>query len=290
MADIGFIGTGNMGCGMALRLIDGGHSVRVFYRTKSKTDLLVEKGAVFAETPKQAVESVDAVIVMVGDDIASRAVWLGENGVLAGKPSKQVIAIECSTLSHAWVTELSAIVKNSGLAYLDCPVTGLPEAAAKGELTLFLGGDKKTIERAQPFLTPLAIKQIHFGEIGNGTAYKLIVNLMGSIQIAAVAEALLVAEKAGLDLKLVSEAFSIGAAASPQVIRNSQLMVEAEHEKNISFNASSRLKDTRYGVEFANKMGQQTPLGDVAAETFQKLVDGGCSQFSESKVIDILRS
>jgi 3-hydroxyisobutyrate dehydrogenase len=289
MAHIGFLGTGNMGIGMAARLLEAGHNVRVFNRTKIKAVPLIEKGAVFADTPRQAAEGADAIIAMVGDDAASRAVWLGDEGALAATPAKKSIIIECSTLSHDWVIELSGIVKGYGHSYLDCPVTGFPEAAASGELTLFLGGDKQTVSLAQPYLTPLSISQIHFGKIGAGTAYKLIVNLMGSIQIAAAAEGLLVAEKAGLDLDLVAKALGMGSSGSPQVTRNSKLMVEAKHDKNVRFNAYWRLKDTRYGVKFADKMGQQTPLGKVAKKIFQKLINAGHGKLAESKVIDILR-
>ena len=290
MARIGFLGTGNMGIGMAARLLKAGHSVCVFNRTNSKSAPLIEKGAEFADTPQQAAERADAIIAMVSDDFASRDIWLGDNGALAATSAKQAVVIECSTLSHGWVIELSKIVKGYGLSYLDCPVTGLPVDAARGALTLFLGGNQQTIALAQPYLTPLSIVQIHFGEVGTGTAYKLIVNLMGSIQIAAVAEGLLVAEKAGLDLNLVAKTIGMGASGSPQVKRNSKLMAKAEHDKNITFNASLRLKDTLYGVKFAGEMGQQTPLGNVAVKTFQKLVDCGYGQLAESKVIDILRN
>ena len=99
----------------------------------------------------------------------------------------------------------------------------------------------------------------------------------------------MVAEKAGLDLDLVAKALGMGSSGSPQVTRNSKLMVEAKHDKNVRFNAYWRLKDTRYGVKFADKMGQQTPLGKVAKKIFQKLINAGHGKLAESKVIDILR-
>ena len=255
MANIGFLGTGNMGIGMAGRLLEAGHSIRVFNRTRSRAAPLIEKGAVLTDTPRQAAEGADAVIAMVGDDKASRAMWLGDDGALAATTAKNALVIECSTLSHNWVIELSAIVKARGLSYLDCPVTGLPETAANGALTLFLGGDPQTIARAQPYLKPLSTAQIHFGRIGAGTSYKLIVNLMGSIQIIATAQGLLVAEKAGLDLEMVAKTLGSGGAGSPQVSRSSKLMAADVFDKDVLFNACWRLKDTRYGVEFAEKMG-----------------------------------
>jgi 3-hydroxyisobutyrate dehydrogenase len=289
MAKIAFLGTGNMGIGMAGRLLDAGHQLTVYNRTRKKAEPLIDKGAVFSKTPKQAATNADAIFSMVSDDVASRHIWTGEEGALNATLSQQALVIECSTLSHRWVIELSKIVKQRGLTYLDCPVTGMLEAAASGSLTLFLGGDQSTIERAQPFLTPVSNGQIHFGEIGSGTAYKLMVNLMGSIQIAAAAEGLLIAEKAGLDLNLVTKALATGAAASPNVIRTSRQMVQGKHEQNILFNASLRLKDSLYGVAHARELGQSAIFGNLAAESFQALVDDGFGESSESKVIDVLR-
>jgi len=289
MAQIGFVGTGNMGIGMALNLLKVGHNLRIFNRTTSKAIPLIEKGAIVVNTPKEVAKDADVIISMVGDDIASKNIWTGDNGVLSTKMPKKPLIIECSTLSHDWVLKLSKIVSELGLAYLDCPVTGLPNAALDGNLTLFLGGDKQIIAKAKPYLSAISNNQIHFGEVGSATAYKLIVNLMGSIQIAATAEGLLVAEKAGLDLDLVAIALGTSASGSPQVKRNSKLMVEAKHDKNILFNAHWRLKDTRYGLEFAQKMGQTTPLGKVAKDSFQKLVDAGYAKSAESKIIDILK-
>lgn len=289
MAHIGFLGAGNMGFGMASRLLGAGHTVTVYNRTESKAAPLVEKGAAFARTPRQAAEHADAIIAMVGDDHASSAVWLGEYGALSAPLKPSTMIIECSTLSHDFVLELSEQVRKLHLSYLDCPVTGLPEAAAAGELTLFLGGSHDTVLASQPYLKPLATKQLHFGEIGTGTAYKLIVNLMGSIQILATAEALVVAEKAGLDLDLVAQALGAGGAGSPNVTRLSKLMVLGEHDKNVVFNASWRLKDTQYGVDFSHKMGLHTELGKGAELAFQKTVTAGYADLSESKIIDIIR-
>lgn len=289
MAKIAFLGTGNMGIGMAGRLLDAGHELTVYNRTREKAEPLISKGAVFAKTPKQAAINADAIFAMVSDDVVSRAIWDGEEGALNATLPQHALVIECSTLSHQWVIELSKMAKKKGFAYLDCPVTGMPDAAASGSLTLFLGGDQSTIKRAQPFLTPISNAQINFGDIGAGTAYKLIVNLMGSIQIAATAEGLLIAEKAGLDLNLVAKALATGAAASPNVVRTSKQMVEGVHEQHVLFNASLRLKDSLYGVALAKEKGQSTIFGDLAAESFQALVDNGFGESSESKVIDVLR-
>lgn len=290
MANVAFIGTGLMGSGMAERLLKNGHNVTVYNRTQSKTLGLVEMGARLAKSPSEAVGDVDVIYSMVGNDEASQAIWFGVNGVFSTKRKRQLICIECSTLSHNWVSDLSSAISKAGHIYIDSPVTGLPEAAQKGELTLFVGASEINLQLAKPFLAPLCREFIHFGEVGAGTAYKLIVNLMGSVQIAAVAEGMLIAEKAGLNLNLVVDALSKGAAGSPQVVRNSRLMADNCHDENVVFPAEWRLKDTLYGLALAEKFGQDVPVAKAAKTGFQKLVDDGFGDLAESKLIDVLRS
>ncbi|WP_417454630.1 NAD(P)-dependent oxidoreductase [Kiloniella sp.] len=289
MARIAFLGTGLMGTGMAARLIDAGHDVHVFNRTREKAMPLVDRGATLATSPALAAQDADAIFVMVGDDVASKAMWMGPDGVLNADLKPGTLAIECSTLSHDWVEELSAAAKTKGLDYLDCPVTGLPDAAASGQLTLFLGGEQSTIDKAHPFLEIISSNQLHFGPIGSGTAYKLIVNLMGSIQIAAAAEGLITAERAGLDLNLVAKALGTSGSGSPQVARNAPLMVEGAHEKNVLFSTKWRLKDTDYGLKYAHKLGLSPQIGAATLDAFQAAMDDGYAASAETKVIEALR-
>src|SRR3954467_5646635 len=176
MSRVAFIGLGRMGRGMASRLLAAGHTVVVHNRTRERGTDLLAAGAQWAGSPAEAATDAEAVLVMVSDDVASRAVWLGTDGVLTGGPAPAALAIECSTLSHDWVLELSAAVAANGLRYLDCPVTGLPDAAAAGQLTLRVGGDPTDGERAEPLLRPLSVDRVHFGPVGAGTAYKLVIN------------------------------------------------------------------------------------------------------------------
>jgi 3-hydroxyisobutyrate dehydrogenase len=210
-----------MGQGMAGRLLEAGHQLTVFNRTPEKADALVRRGARLAASPREAADGAEAVFVMVSDDEGSRAVWTGADGVLAGDLAPQAFAVECSTVSHDWVTQLGSLAGARGLRFLDSPVTGLPDAAAAGELTLLIGAADADLAAAAPLLRSLASDWLHFGPVGAGTAYKLIINLMGAVQIAAAAEGLALAERAGLDLDQVAHAIASGQAASPQVVRNS---------------------------------------------------------------------
>ena len=289
MATIAFLGLGNMGRGMAGRLISAGHEVRLYNRTRARANALAGVGATVADTPREAAEGAAAVFSMVGDDVASHAMWLGDDGALAATVAPGAFAIECSTLSYDWVGDLARQAADKGMCYIDAPVTGLPEAAAAGELVLLLGAAEDDLDAARSLLVPLSSDIFHFGPVGTGTAYKLMINLMGAVQIAAAAEGLVIAEKAGLDLGQVREALEIGQAASPQVVRNVRRMVAGQHETDIVFSGRLRLKDTSYGVQLAETLGLDARFGQVAERAYVELVDQGLGDINESKVVDSLR-
>ncbi len=234
MASIAFIGLGKMGSGMAGRLLAAGHALHLYNRSAARADSLVRQGARKFATPAEACAGVDAIFCMVADDAASKSVWCTAQGVLAAVPKPNAFAIECSTLSHAWVMELAAKASSRGLRYIDAPVTGLPDAAAAGALTLLVGASTADLAAAQSLLGALSQRIIHFGEVGSGTAYKLIINMLGAVQIASVAEAMAIAERAGLNLQTVADAIATGQAASPQVVRNSQRMSRATTTRMLS--------------------------------------------------------
>jgi 3-hydroxyisobutyrate dehydrogenase len=294
MARIAFVGLGKMGLGMAGRLLAAGHQLNVYNRTTAKAAALVARGARLCASPAEACGDAEAVISMVADDAASREVWLGGDGVLAGVARRDgeggdVFAIECSTLSHDWVAELALAVRSRGLRYIDAPVTGLPDTAAAGELTLLVGADAADLDGARPILGAFSQRIIHFGAVGTGTAYKLIINMLGAVQIASAAESMALAERAGLDLEVVAEAIATGQAASPQVVRNTRRMVEGDRNRNITFTPRLRLKDVDYALRLARKLDLGAPFGGLAAQVFGQLCDGGHADENESNVIKVAR-
>jgi 3-hydroxyisobutyrate dehydrogenase len=289
VATIAFLGLGNMGLGMARRLLQAGHDLRVYNRTASKASELESAGARRFPTPREACTDVEAVFAMTADDTSSRSVWLGPDGALAARLAPKALAIECSTLSREWVLQLAAQARAQSLRYLDAPVTGLPDMAAAGALTLLVGADTADLESARPLLDPVCNRILHFGAVGSGTAYKLIVNLLGAIQIASLAEGMALAEKAGLDLETVARAIGTGQAASPQVVRNARRIVDDDHDVNVLFTPILRLKDTRYALELAAGLGARAPFGALALEQLQQLIDLGYGNVNESKIVEIAR-
>jgi len=286
MTRVAFIGLGRMGHGMAGRYLDAGFTVTVWNRSKAKAEDLIARGALWATSPEDAAIDAEAVVTMVADDEASRAVWLGKDGAAATMKA-ETLAIECSTVSYRHALDLSRELCGRGLIYIDCPVTGLPDAAASGNLTLLVGADPADLEKAQPFLAPLGTTIRHFGGVGTGTVYKLINNLMGAIQIAGVAEGLAIAEQAGLDMKLVLEAIEGGVAASPQVIRHSRRMV-ARNFEGATFTASLRRKDAVYAVALAEDLLAEAPLlGRAAVEAYER-ASAAAPDDDEGKMIEIV--
>jgi 3-hydroxyisobutyrate dehydrogenase len=289
MSRVAFIGLGRMGRGMAGRLVAAGHDVVVHNRTRDKAAELLTAGARWADSPAEAVAGVEAVLVMVSDDEASRSVWLGADGVLAGEPAPDALAVECSTLSHDWVLELAAAATARHLRYLDAPVTGLPDAATAGQLTLLVGGEPADVAAAEPLLRELSVDRVHFGPVGAGTAYKLVINLMGAVQIAAAAEGMAMAERAGLDLGLVAATIAGGQAASPQVVRNTRRMVAGDHGSDVVFSGHLRRKDAAYGVRLAETLGIGAPFGRMALDGLVALVAAGLGDQNESSIIEVAR-
>jgi 3-hydroxyisobutyrate dehydrogenase len=286
MGHVAFIGLGRMGHGMAGRYLDAGLRLAVWNRSKQKAEDLIARGAQWATSPEDAAIDADAVVTMVADDEASRSVWLGKNGAAATMKAG-TLAIECSTISYAHALDLSRELDNRGLVYIDSPVTGLPDAAASGKLTLLVGAHPADLEKARPFLEPLSSTIRHFGAVGTGTVYKLINNLMGAIQIAGIAEGLAIAEQAGLDMKLVLEAIESGVAASPQVIRHSRRMA-ARNFAGATFTAALRHKDAAYAVALAESLlSSELLIGRAAVEAYAR-AKAAAPDDDEAKMIEIV--
>ena len=278
MTRIAFLGLGRMGLGMACRLVSRGHEVTVWNRTPDKARPVVELGARLAATPGEAATGAEAVLTMLADDPASEAVWFGPNGALAAmRPG--TTAIECSTLTRRFVLDLAAKVQARGIRFIDSPVTGRPNVAAEGKLTMLVGADAADLAAARPLLEDVSEAIRHFGPVGTGTAYKLMINLMGAVQIAALAEGLVMAEKLGLDREAVVKAIETSAAASRQVVHHCRRMAERDFS-DPSFTASLRHKDAAYGAALAREAGAASVLGEASVAWFEaaKAIDADADE------------
>ncbi|MGH9593631.1 MAG: NAD(P)-dependent oxidoreductase, partial [Bryobacteraceae bacterium] len=168
---VAFLGLGTMGAGMARRLLDAGFPLTVYNRSAKKAAPFGSKGANVAATPREAATGADIVISMISDDNASRANWLDGDGALAGAAAGAVL-IECSTVSVAWISELSTEATARGCALLDAPVTGSKPQAAAGELCFLVGGNAMALELARPALAVMSRAIVHVGATGTGAMLK----------------------------------------------------------------------------------------------------------------------
>ena len=289
MAKIGFLGAGNMGSAMIPNLLKAGHEVTVYNRTLEKARPLESAGARLAESPRAAVDGADAVISIVIDDAASRAVWTGENGVLDGSPKPGALAIESSTVSNDWILELSKLAEARGLHFMDIAVAGRPDAAVNAQLNAFAGGSPEDFERAKPIFEAMCKSITRFGGVGMGNAFKLIYNTMGVIQVVAAIEGMYAAEAAGIDLDAAAKAFGAGNTGSGHVIRHTNYVATGKHENPVHFSGRNRLKDATYGIAFIEKIGAQSHLGHATVEVLNKMIDLGMGDLNDSQLIDALR-
>ncbi len=287
MQRIALLGLGTMGSGMASNWLAKGFPLTVWNRTRAKAEALAAKGAKLAETPREAAAEADLIVAMVADDAASRAVWMGADGALAGaKPG--AIAAESSTLSPGWVRELAAAATGRGLSFLDMPVGGSKGAAAKGELTLFVGGDAATLERARPALEAIGSTIHHLGPTGAGATWKLINNTMVAVQIASAAEALALAEKAGLDRREVAAVIAGSGLASPLVKMKMPRMAELDFDR-ADFALRHMAKDLRYALGLAEEHGASRELMKAAAAKYQVAETQGLGDRDFAGVLDAIR-
>ena len=290
LAKVAYIGVGNMGEAKILRLLGAGHQVTAYNRTAGKTRKVSAAGAAIAPTPAAAVAGADVVMSSVTNDEASRAVWTGPDGILSGPVQPSMLLAECSTLSHDWVMELAGIVRLRGLRYIDLPVAGRPDAAEAGELRVYAGCSSEELDELRPVLAAFSKKVFHFGPAGAGTAFKLIYNLLGVIQVASVAEAMVQCEAAGIELQVAAEAFALGYTGSKHVAHHSAVMAEGKRNQPVGFSGRGRLKDSQYGVQLAGKLGRQALIGSAAAAVFAQMVDSGMGELNDSELIDALRA
>jgi 3-hydroxyisobutyrate dehydrogenase len=268
MQRIAILGLGVMGGGMAANWLAKGFEVSVWNRTRAKAEALAGRGAKVAASPRDAAEGADFIFAMVADDDASRSVWLGNDGALAGA-KKGATGVESSTLTPDWIRELARLAQAKGVGFLDAPVGGSRAAAEGGELRFFVGGDPQTYEAARPALAAVGNKMDRLGPIGAGATWKLINNQLAAGQIAALAEALEVAKKAGFKNEQISELILGGAPASPIVKLKLPRMLAQDFEP-ADFALNLMLKDARYAAALAQSLGAPAGMIEGAVNAFAR--------------------
>ena len=288
MSEIALIGTGKMGAGIALNLLKAGYSLTVWNRSVEKTQSLVDAGAALALSPAHAVKNADYIITCVEDDDSSRSVWTGAKGILQGDVKPNAIAIECTTISLPWVLELAKLLQDASIRFIDCPLTGGPGGARSGALTLLVGARQEDMEEARPVLDAFSNNILYFGLPGSGTTYKLISNLMGAVQIIALAEGIALAKKANLDMDVVLEGLTTGGVSSPLVRGFAYQMINNKHDF-VNFSVRLMQKDAAYGAQVATDLSLTVPLSQLATDILHKAMTQEIGEKNISALIDLIK-
>ena len=286
MKSVAVMGLGNMGAGMARRLLKAGYPLTVYNRTRERAEALGAEGAVVAASPREAAERAEIVIGMVADDNASRAAWLGANGALAGARPGAVL-IDSSTLSVAWVRELAAAAEAHGCKFLEAPVTGSKPQAENGELTFLVGGDAPTLDAMRPVLAAMSKAIVPLGPTGSGATMKLVNNFLCGVQAAALGEAMAVIENSGLDRAAALEILANGAPGSPLVKGVSKRMASRDYRTN--FALQLMLKDLTYAIAEGARNGVELNLGRAALEAFRAASVAGWGERDFAAVAEVAR-
>lgn len=246
------IGAGRMGSAMVGTLRRSGFPVSVWNRSADKAHAAADAvDATVATSVRDAVAAADVVITSLADDKAVEAVYLGDEGVAASVGPDHVV-VETSTIEPATQRTVGAAVEASGAAFLDAPVSGSVTTVEAGALTIMAGGDEESIERARPVLDALASRIVHVGGRGTGAATKLAVNALVHGLNVALAESLVLAERAGVDRSTAYEVFASGAGAAPFVLYKRDAY-EHPDKAPVAFSLDLTAKD----LVLINRLGEQ---------------------------------
>lgn len=276
MTTIAFIGLGAMGSAMAANLRDAGFGMRVWSRDHTKCTAFAQAGGEVCDSAVHAAAGADFIVSMVADDTATRAVMLGEQGVLSAARRDAVI-VDCSTNTPAMVREVAAAAAARGVLHLDAPVSGsIPQARGR-ELVFMVGGDTAVFERARPLFDAMGRMARLMGPSGAGATIKLINNMLSGTMNAAIAEAVSVAQAAGIDQAGVMDVLTEGAAGCR--LMKTKIPKMYAREFSPQFQLGLMEKDLRYFLALAQEVDRPVPISSLVRSQMQaaRRADlGGC--------------
>lgn len=282
---VGFLGLGLMGQAMAGRLLDSGFPVMVWNRTREKAEPLVQRGAVWAESPAAAAADCEVLCSMVADDAALGAVALGKHAALA-RAREKTIHVDFSTVSPRASANLARAYDERGAAFLHSPVLGNRQQAADGTLLLFVGGQRAAYERVQGILDCFSRRQWYFAEVTQATHMKLACNLLLANMMGSLVQALVFAEKAKIGPARLLEVIEASHVSTPMFSRKGRTILERNFQPN--FYLSNMLKDINLIADAAATLGVPLPLLAVLRELYVAGQAQGLAQQDYSAVVRVL--
>lgn len=266
MSTVAFIGLGAMGSRMATNLHAAGHQLRAWNRDTAKAKPFADKGITVCASVAEAVKGAEFVLSIVADDVATRAVMLGDGGVIAAC-APGTIVVDSSTNTPAMAREVAKAAAARGILYLDAPVSGSLAQAQGKELLFLVGGDKAAFDQALPLLSAMGKMARRIGDSGAGATLKLINNMLGASLTAAIAEAAQAIEAANLDREACMEVLNDGAAGSR--LMKTKLPKIFKRDFAPQFQLELMEKDLRYFLALAQELDRPAPIASLVRSQYQ---------------------
>lgn len=285
MANLGYVGLGVMGSRMVKRLLEAGHTVTGYNRTRAKADWLIEAGMRWADSPRAVAEAADITFSMVTNTGAVQAITQGPDGILAGlKPGK--IYVDMSTMSPSYSKELAAQVAGQGARMLDAPVSGSVITLEQGKLSLMVGGDPDIFEQVLPVLQNIGPKVTHVGGNGLAVAMKIATNLSLAVQMLAFSEGVLLAEKSGIKRETAVEVLLHSVIASPMILYRGPFVLQQPDEA--WFDCNMMQKDMLLALEMGRQLNVPLPTTAVTNELLTTARSLGLDQLDFAALFNVL--
>ncbi len=282
---VSYLGLGTMGSRMAANLLKAGYELTVWNRSPEKCEPFARKGTHIANTPADAVRDVDLVMYSLSNDQAVEEVVFGAKGILSGIKEGQV-AIDMSTVLPATSLREQEAYAKHGVDFLDAPVFGSKQEAADAKLWIMVAGNKAIFEKVKPVLEHLGQTIHYFGKNGNAAAMKLVGNLIVALEMEALAEGLVLAQKAGLDLNTVMEVLKVADFRSPLLVSNGQNILKRDFSP--SFALKLMLKDAGLIEKFCESMESPIPALRIVEKNLASAVALGFGKENASALIRAL--
>jgi 2-hydroxy-3-oxopropionate reductase len=283
---IGFLGLGAMGLPMAVNLNRAGFTLLAWNRGTAARERAAQAGIALADTPRDVAASCDTVFTMLPDLPQVRDVLDGPDGLLAtARPGTSLVVM--GTVSPVEVTELAADLGERGITVLDAPVSGGEKGAIEATLSIMVGGDPATFERLQPALAAMGRRVLHLGPVGSGSVAKACNQLVVAATVAGLCEAVLLAERSGLDPAAVLEVLSSGLAASEVLEQKRDQLVSGAFTGRGP--AAYLLKDLRFALATAHEHNTRLPTTTLIRDLYQMLVEQGLGDLDNSALLALLR-
>jgi len=285
MANVGFVGLGVMGSEMVLRLLEKGHRVTGYNRTRAKSERLIKKGMKWAESPRLVASAADVILSMVTNSAALGAVVDGSEGILAGLTAGKVLA-DMSTVSPAFSRSIAMKVREKGADMVDAPVSGSVVTLQEGKLAVMVGGRRATFESVKPLLCDIGPNVTYVGDNGLALVIKIACNLSLAVQMLAFSEGVLLAEKSGIAREVAVEVLTNSAIASPMIKYRGPFVLQLPTEA--WFNVNMMQKDMLLALELGRQVDVPLPTTAVANEFLTAARGMGLVEKDFAVVFDVL--